>query len=259
MSFRERMQNLLHDMGTVVRCIGAPRKFYRLKDIPSTYNQDSLITLHMNVDPMKEKRFQDVWDISGKLFPNNAQPMWRTYVCCWAGEQALHIEGDFVECGVNLGGLSRGIVQYVDFNASNKKFYLFDTYCGLSATHITKGEEELFAHHNAIYKDCFEQTTQTFKDYPNVQLVRGTVPESLSTVAIDKVAYLSLDMNCTIPEVEALRYFWDKLSPGAIVVLDDYGWEPHRLQKQGIDALLKEKGVSVLTIPTGQGLLIKPK
>ncbi len=258
MGFGESFRNLTRNLETIVRCIGAPRKYYRLKDIPSTYNEDSLITLHANIAPMKERRFTDVWAVSSKLFPNNAQPMWRTYTCCWAAEQALHVEGDFVECGVNLGGLSRAVVQYVDFNATGRKFYLFDTYCGLDPKLMIKGEEALLAHHNSIYYDCYEETKKTFAPYPGCRLVKGTVPESLHTVDIKKVAYLSLDMNCTVPEVEALRHFWDKLSPGAIVVLDDYGWEPHYLQKQGIDELMREKGVSVLTIPTGQGLIIKP-
>ncbi len=53
--------------------------------------------------------------------------------------------------------------------------------------------------------------------------MRGKVPESLATVEIERVAYLSLDMNIAYPEIEALKHFWPKLVPGAIVVLDDYG------------------------------------
>lgn len=258
MGFFRKLSGLLRDVETAVRCVGAPKKYYRIKDIPSTYNQDCLITLAQNTDAMKEQRFQQTWDVACKLFPNDARPLWRTYVCCWAAEHGMHLEGDFVECGVNLGGLSRAIVQYVDFNKSSKRFYLFDTYCGLAQTHISRGEEELLAHHNSIYRDCYEEAARNFQDYPHVQLVKGTVPETLGTVSIEKVAYLSIDMNCVMPEVEALRFFWDKLSPGALVVLDDYGWEPHRIQKEGIDTVAREKGVSVLTMPTGQGLLIKP-
>ena len=66
-------------------------------------------------------------------------------------------------------------------------------------------------------------------------------------------------MNCTVPEVAALRYFWPKLSPGAIVVLDDYAWVPHHLQKKGIDEFMAETGVAVLSMPTGQGLIVKPQ
>jgi Macrocin-O-methyltransferase (TylF). len=258
MSLVSRLKTITHDAGKAIRCLGAPRKYFKIKDIPSTYNQDCLITLAQNTDAMQEPRFQAAWEYASRLFPNGAQPLWRTYLCCWAAEHALHLEGDFVECGVNLGGLSRAIAEYVNFNNTDKTFYLFDTYCGLAKTHISPGEEGMLQHHNEIYYDCYAEAKQTFKDFPRVTLVKGTVPESLATVAIDKVAYLSIDMNCVMPEVEALRFFWDKLVPGALVVFDDYGWVPHRIQKEGIDAVAREKGVSVLTLPTGQGLLVKP-
>jgi len=259
MALSDKFGSLFRDLNTIVRCIGAPKKYYRLKDIPSTYNQDCLITLHMSVDAMKTARFQKAWAIGGELFPNKAKPMWRTYTCCWAAEQALRVEGDFVECGVNLGGLSRTIVDYVDFNNVDKDFYLFDTYRGLDPALSIKGEEALLAHHNSIYYDCYEEAKANFKDFPRCKLVRGSVPESLEQVKIDKVAYLSIDMNCTVPEVAALRYFWPKLSPGAIVVLDDYAWVPHHLQKKGIDEFMAETGVAVLSMPTGQGLIVKPQ
>lgn len=247
----------LRNLATVIRCIGAPNKFYRLKEIPSTYNQDCLITLGQNTEDLHEKRFSDAWEASKNLFPNGAQPLWRSYVCCWAAEHAMRIEGDFVECGVNRGGLSRAIVQYVDFNSTDRDFYLFDTYCGLPETHVSRDEQDLLAHHREIYYDCFEEAKQTFKAYPRVHLIKGTVPETLSQVKTEKVAYLSIDMNCAMPEVEALRFFWDKLTTGAVVVLDDYGWLPHHVQKHSIDALAAEIGFSVLTMPTGQGLIIK--
>src|SRR5215813_9521487 len=38
---------------------------------------------------------------------------WRALVACWAGRHAALLPGDFVECGVNRGGLSRAIVDYV--------------------------------------------------------------------------------------------------------------------------------------------------
>lgn len=37
-------------------------------------------------------------------------------------------------------------------------------------------------------------------------MVRGVVTESLDLVEIQKVAYLSIDMHCTFPEIEALEH-----------------------------------------------------
>jgi hypothetical protein len=65
-------------------------------------------------------------------------------------------------------------------------------------------------------------------------------------------------MNCVAPEIAAAEYFWDKLVPGAVVILDDYGWEAHYEQKLAFDRFAARKGVMVLTLPTGQGLIFKP-
>lgn len=45
--------------------------------------------------------------------------------------------------------------------------------------------------------------------------------------------------------------------PGAIVILDDYGWAGGLPQKRAEDAFFAERGYQVLELPTGQGLVIK--
>jgi hypothetical protein len=60
------------------------------------------------------------------------------------------------------------------------------------------------------------------------------------------------------PEIAAAEYFWDKLVSGAVVVLDDYGFELHEPQKRAFDFFAEKRGVQVLCMPTGQGLLFKP-
>jgi hypothetical protein len=72
------------------------------------------------------------------------------------------------------------------------------------------------------------------------------------------VAYLCIDMNIAYPERAALEHFWPKLVRGAVVILDDYGWMQCRRQKEVIDTLAQSWDVQVWTLPTGQGLLIKP-
>jgi len=108
------------------------------------------------------------------------------------------------------------------------------------------------------YEDCWDMAQRNFAPFPNAILVRGTVPETLSTVTIGRVAYLAIDVNIVYREVAAMEHFWDKLVPGGIVVFDDYGWLSHVLQKEALDAFAARKGVQILTLPTGQGLLIKP-
>jgi O-methyltransferase len=92
----------------------------------------------------------------------------------------------------------------------------------------------------------------------NVEVIKGRVPDVLSSLAIDRVAYLHIDMNIAAPEVAAAEHFWDRLVSGAVVVLDDYGSMAHVEQKMGLDEFARARGVTILTLPTGQGLLIRP-
>lgn len=72
------------------------------------------------------------------------------------------------------------------------------------------------------------------------------------------MAYLHIDMNCAPPEVAALRFFWPRLTPGAFVLLDDYAIGERDEQRVAMDEVAGELGVKICSLPTGQGLLIKP-
>ena len=124
---------------------------------------------------------------------------------------------------------------------------------------ITPSEQGLGrANINRHYFDCFELAQRNFAPYPNAVLVRGRIPETLIQIQIDRVAYLSIDMNIVYPEIAAMRHFWDRLVPGALVLLDDYAFRGHEEQKTAMDEFARSKGCEILTVPTGQGLLIKP-
>jgi hypothetical protein len=45
------------------------------------------------------------------------------YNCRWAAERALRVSCDFLECGVNRGGISRAVIDYVDFSNIYRRFF----------------------------------------------------------------------------------------------------------------------------------------
>jgi len=96
-----------------------------------------------------------------------------------------------------------------------------------------------------------------FADMPNVVVTQGAVPEVLHQVAPEKIAFMHLDMNNAAAEVGALEVLFDRMVPGALLVLDDYGWAVYRDQKLAEDAWLAQRGYQVMELPTGQGLVIK--
>ena len=186
---------------------------------------------------------------------------WRAHVACWCATQALKLQGDFVECGVGRGLLSKTIVSYIDFEKhQDRKFLLVDTYEGLAREQMSESEQkrDIVKQMGTLYKNNYDRVANVFKEYPNVSLLKGVVPTILTQVKIEQVAYLSIDMNNAKPEIEAAKYFWPKLVKGGMVLLDDfvYGVEFYE-QTEAFLKFAKEVGHEILVLPTGQGLLIK--
>jgi hypothetical protein len=97
-----------------------------------------------------------------------------------------------------------------------------------------------------------------FSEWKNVTIIEGSVPETLSQVAAKKIAYLHLDMNCSPPEIAAAEFFWDRMVPGAFVLMDDYTFAGCRSQKIALDDFAASKRLRIVSLPTGQGILIRP-
>ena len=74
---------------------------------------------------------------------------------------------------------------------------------------------------------------------------------------VDKISFLSIDLNSVKPEVECLNILWDRVIKGGAIVLDDYGFPGCEKQKLAHDEFAKSKDCIIMASPTGQGILIK--
>lgn len=224
---------------------------------PIKYNFDSVATSN-NADFLTDPKFKRAYELASQTSPWKGFNMqWRTFIVCTLAEMVKNLEGDFVECGVNTGAFSRAIIDYIEFNETGKSFYLFDTYEGLVDAQITENErKEGIGEYLSTYVPVYDQVKSTFSGF-NTKVIKGIVPESLSQFAGSSVCYLSIDMNVVAPEIAAANFFWDKLVKGGVMILDDYGFPAHINQKMAFDSFAKEKGVSILYIPTGQGIIFK--
>jgi len=199
---------------------------------------------------------------SGHKFTDNPDTLhveWRVHTVLALAHYAIQLDGDFVECGVNTGIYSLALCEYLEFQKLDKNIFLFDTFEGIPLEQMTDDEiSEGRPAENKLYEDCYHSVSDSFRRYPNAHLIRGVVPESLEAVDIARVCYLSIDMNIVKPEIDALNFFWDKLSPGAPIIFDDYGWKKYRHQKDAQDKFARSKNLTILELPTGQGVLLKP-
>lgn len=230
----------------------------RLVDGPLTLAEDGLATQH-GAPFLDDPRFLLAY-AAGKATGSwgHAEIHWRAHVVCWAARHAGHLRGDFVECGVNRGGLARTVIEYLGPDTfAARRFYLLDTFHGLVESQLST-EDRAAGRRAGGYDECYDAVVATFRPFPFVTIIRGAVPDTLPAVVSERIAFASIDMNCVPPEIAAAEWIWPRLVPGAIVVLDDYNFVAHEPQRRAFDRFAQERGVSVLPMPTGQGLLIKP-
>lgn len=256
MPVKQIIKRLIRVTGYDISRVPPPSRAQRLA-YPK-YNQDSLITVH-NHDFMKDPEFIAAYE-RGVKADKDHKWHWRVHVALWAASHAKHLEGDFVECGVSKGFLSSAIANYLNWNSLNKQFFLFDTFCGIPEHCLNENERKQGRSEfgKELYSECYEQVKANFAEFKNVHLIRGIVPDTLLTEDIPKVCYLSIDMNCAEPEIAAAEFFWDKMVSGAIALLDDYAYAGFDEQKKAFDKFALSKGIKILSLPTGQGLYVKP-
>lgn len=217
----------------------------------STFAEDGLITRH-HFDFIDDANFKRAYKAGWETGSwGGADIRWRAHVALWAASHAARLDGDFVECGVNRGGLSRAIVESLDWAALDRDFYLLDTY-GAFDPRFPPADANYWN-----YGDSYEAVKSSFAGFPRIHVVKGPVPDTLDQVPSARIAYLHIDMNTTVPEIEALRYFWPKLVKGGVLLLDDHGFRGHEQQRAAHKAFAAENGFSILSLPTGQGLAIK--
>ena len=269
MSLQKKIKKILDDehinINTYKRCLMAmfeTTQNVRIKRIlkmahdglsNKIYFQDGLMTIH-NTEPLYEDDF-----MQAVKFGESKNILFRSYIVCNLAKKAIKLDGDFVECGVHRACLSGTIVKYLQFKKFKKNFFLMDTFSGFDYRYVSKNEEKTVAKKNRYPQNgIYEYVKNKFSDYPNVKIIKGSIPDTLPLVKTKKIAFLSIDMNCAYPSVCAINYFWNKLVSGGVIVCDDYAWQAHSEQREAIKNCVKKKGVEVLSLPTGQGLIFKP-
>lgn len=228
------------------------------------YDQDGLRSVHDH-SFMEEPGFKAAYARGVVAAGQDYCWHWRVHVGLWAASMALKLDGDFVECGVNRGFLSSAIMQALNWNSLERTFFLLDTFGGIDAAQTTEEERNdgiLDRNREHIemgfYTLDVASVRANFAEWRNVRIIPGTVPDTLDQITSDRIAFASIDMNCAPPELAAMEFLWDRLVPGAVALFDDYAYRGYSTQKRSMDGFAAARGVSVLSLPTGQGLLLKP-
>jgi hypothetical protein len=243
----EAVQELFEALGKV-------QSIWKVINRPSFFG-DNLVALSRNMGFTEDAAFMQALQTYTERDEDRAKT-WRLHTYTWACHSALRLPGDLVECGVYRGLYSAVMAAALDFAEYDRTLYLYDTFEGVPDAYSTAEERDSV---NPFYnmENAFELVTERFAPYANVRIVQGVVPDSFETAAPEAISFLHLDMNAAEAEIAALDHLYERIVPGGIILLDDYG----RYENRGLyDAHRKwfaVRGYMILELPTGQGMVVK--
>jgi len=154
---------------------------------------------------------------------------------------AAGIPGAIVETGVWRGGSMRAVARTLrELDRQDVPLYLFDTFEGMVAptdkdvawtgesaedlmrTETGKRAELLWA--RAPLDEVRRVLAETGYPAELLHFVIGLVEETIPEQAPDQIALLRLDTDWYASSKHELEHLYPRLSPGGILILDDYAW-----------------------------------
>ena len=191
-----------------------------------------------------------------------AQLKWRHYLVYWSAVVASRIgvgdERNFVEIGVCDGLTAWYASQARQSSEWGGEFFLYDAWEGMRSDLLTSTEGKSVGSYAYLDIDNTKNNL-TLCGNENFIFNKGYIPESFSQCANpEKLAWMHIDLNSSIPTIASLDFFWDRLLPGGLVLLDDFAWPGYEDTRTEVEKWCAYRGLDILQFPTGQALITKP-
>ena len=123
------------------------------------------------------------------------------------------VPGDMAECGVFRGGSAKLMAKA---DTADRILHIFDTFEGIPAEQRMEGE-----HKAGDFTSNRADVEEFLRDCPTIKIYEGLVPDTLDAIKDLTFSLVNLDMDIYVPTIAALHFFWPRLSPGGVIVLDD--------------------------------------
>jgi O-methyltransferase len=150
------------------------------------------------------------------------------------------IPGAFVECGVFRGGSTMAVMlALMEHGVIDRDFYLYDTFSGfplpdevdryydgrsaIEEWHEKKRNENESGWLVSTLEETRANVISTGYPVERMTFVKGMVEETIPSVVPEQIAFLRLDTDFYVSTRHELIQLYDRISPGGILIIDDYG------------------------------------
>jgi predicted O-methyltransferase YrrM len=173
---------------------------------------------------------------------------------------AARLKGDMAECGVYQGGSAQLMAATLHrCGAKDTQLHLFDTFCGVPD--IAEGNRD-----GVVPGDCGQTSVESVKarlaSYEQfVHLHPGFIPDTFTRVEhVSQFSLVNIDVDLYPTTLACCEWFWPRMSPGGIMIFNDYGFFPYRHStRRAADEFFSGQREKLIVLPSGQGLAIKER
>ncbi len=182
----------------------------------------------------------------------------RVHQAIWCAARCKNIEGDIIELGTGRGFLFSSILEILYDELKHKKIYLVDTFLPFKPDQVS-GKQDSSQIKSRIYANDVNDVELNFSEWKNVTLLQGMAPQILENILDEnlKISFLHVDLNFSKAEIDCLNLLWPYLSDNSTILLDDYANPGREEQYVDHNNFFSSKDRRVLTLASGQGLVIK--
>jgi len=163
--------------------------------------------------------------------------------------------GPVVEVGVYKGGSAKFITETLRQAGREPFFYACDTFVGHAST------DAIDATHHTVDKfldTSVEEVRDYLSSYPNLEFLVGDIEETSARLVDGRFGFVHVDVDVYRATGFCLRFFAPRLAPGAVIVVDDYGFVTCPGAKQAVDEFMAEnEGFRLFHLLTGQAILFQ--
>ncbi|KJS40452.1 MAG: methyltransferase [Roseovarius sp. BRH_c41] len=185
-------------------------------------------------------------------------PYDRCFTLLTSARMVRGIEGNFAECGARYGKSSLFLLTGAGMQ-STKRLHIFDSFQGLSepsdADVQSGGKSEWSKGDLAVPEDIVHQNLSAFGD--RVDLHKGWIPDRFNDVADQQFSLVHVDVDLYEPTLASVEFFYPRVKPGGVILCDDYGSGDCPGAKKAIDEFFADKPENVMSLTSGQSLVIK--
>jgi len=137
-----------------------------------------------------------------------------------------NVPGDLVECGTARGGCAALMGLACRARGPLRELWVFDTFEGLPPPGKNDPDYELAKNYIGDCRGELEEVRgllERFGVLEGAHLVKGLFQDTVPTAEVRQIALLHLDGDWYDSTRVCLEHLYDKVSPGGIIQVDDYG------------------------------------